>query len=128
VLAYSSRRVGRTVLDRAAWLRLALSAMILRSLVLCAVCALWGCTLEAARSGESCKRSTQCSAGLVCVRSKCTKDLGPIADQSTVPDLGMGRGAAEGGVAAADGGGMPQAGNASNAGSAAGGGGIAGGS
>jgi hypothetical protein len=100
--------------------------MILRSLVLCAVCALWGCTLEAGRSGESCKRSTQCSAGLVCVRSKCTKDLGPIADQSTVPDLGMG--AAEGGVAAADGGGMPQAGNASAAGSAAGGGGTGGGS
>ncbi len=104
--------------------------MILRSLVLCAVCALWGCTLEAGRSGESCKRSTQCSAGLVCVRSKCTKDLGPIADQSTVPDLGMGMGmgAAEGGVAAADGGGMPQAGNASNAGAAAAGGGTGGGS
>jgi hypothetical protein len=104
--------------------------MILRSLVLCAVCALWGCTLESSRSGESCKRSTQCAAGLVCVRSKCTKDLGPIADQSTVPDLGMGMGttAAEGGVAAADGGGTPQAGNASTAGSAAGGGGSGSGS
>ncbi len=99
---------------------------MIRSLVLCAVCALWGCTLETARSGESCKRSTQCAAGLVCVRAKCTKDLGPIADQSTVPELGMG--AAEGEVAAADGGGMPAAGNASTAGPAAGGGGSGGGS
>ena len=81
--------------------------MILRWLVLSAVCALWGCTLESGRAGETCKRSSQCQAGLGCVRGKCSKDLGPIADESTVPVLGgAGQAATDAGMTpAADGGG-----------------------
>lgn len=87
--------------------------MTLRWLVLFAVCALWGCTLESGRAGESCKRSSQCHAGLGCVRGTCSKDLGPIAAESTVPDLGagMGQAATEAGVMPAADGGMPAAGN-----------------
>jgi hypothetical protein len=92
--------------------------MVLRSLVLCAVCAFSGCSLEVGRAGATCKRSTQCESGLACVRGKCSKDLGPIADESTVPDLGMGMGAE---APAADGGGMPAAGAAAGGGGAAGG-------
>jgi hypothetical protein len=89
--------------------------MIVRWLVLAAVCAFGGCTLESGKAGATCKRSTQCVAGLACVRGKCSKDLGPIADENTVPDLGGGN---EAGVApAADGGGSGSA-----AGAAAGGG------
>jgi hypothetical protein len=101
--------------------------MIVRWLVLSAVCALWGCTLDSGRAGESCKRSSQCQAGLGCVRGKCSKDLGPIADESTVPDLGggMGQAATEAGVMpAADGGGTP----AGTGGAAAGSSGAAAGS
>jgi hypothetical protein len=82
---------------------ISLNLMVLRSLALCAVCALWGCSLEVGRAGASCKRSTQCESGLACVRGKCSKDLGPIADESTVPNLGTGM---EGDAPAADGGGM----------------------
>jgi hypothetical protein len=70
--------------------------------------ALTGCSLEAAKAGGTCRRSTECQAGLACVRGKCSKDLGPIASESTVPDLGQ----AEGGMmesmpAAGSGGSMP---------------------
>jgi hypothetical protein len=56
-----------------------------------ALAALWligACSLEQAGAGDSCHRSTQCAAGLACVRGVCSRDLGPIADESTVPDLG----------------------------------------
>ncbi|HET6332589.1 MAG TPA: hypothetical protein VFG30_05220 [Polyangiales bacterium] len=94
--------------------------MISRCLLVAALCALWGCTLESSRAGQSCKRSTQCQAGLACIRGKCSKDLGPIADESTVPDLTMGMGTAvdEAGVSPAADGGMAGA-----AGAAAGSGG-----
>jgi hypothetical protein len=87
--------------------------MILRSLVLSTLCALWGCTLETGSAGETCKRSSQCQAGLGCVRGKCSKDLRPIADESTVPDLGAGmsQAATEAGVTPAADGGVPAAGS-----------------
>ena len=74
-----------------------------------------GCTLETGKAGDSCRRSTQCEPGLGCVRGKCSKDLGPIASESTVPDLGSGDGgmtvtmpaAGSGGAAAT----MPAAGS-----------------
>jgi hypothetical protein len=94
--------------------------MISRCLLVAALCALWGCTLESSRAGQSCKRSTQCQAGLACIHGKCSKDLGPIADESTVPDLTMGMGMAvdEAGVApAADGGMAGAAGAAASSGS-----------
>ena len=81
--------------------------MLIRCVVLAAVCALAGCTLQVGHAGDACKRSTQCQTGLGCVEGKCSKDLGPIADESTVPDLmlGMGAGAGAGDAAvAADGG------------------------
>jgi hypothetical protein len=84
--------------------------MLLRWLLLAAVCLQCGCTLESSHAGQTCKRTTQCQAGLACVRGKCTKDLGPIADESTVPDLTMGMGTAvagnEAGVSPAADGGM----------------------
>ena len=46
-----------------------------------------GCSLDQAKAGESCRRSTECEPGLGCVRNRCSRDLGPIADESTVPDL-----------------------------------------
>lgn len=55
-----------------------------------ALCLIAGCSLEEARAGDSCRRSTECQPGLACVQGKCSKDLGPIAEQSTVPDLGGG--------------------------------------
>ena len=61
-------------------------------LAMAAMCVLSGCKLESSHAGESCKRTTQCEAGLACVRGKCSKDLKPIASESTVPDLGMGMG------------------------------------
>lgn len=92
-------------LDRAGALRLALIAMSMRQLVVAAaVCMLVGCALEEKRAGETCKRSTECAAGLGCVRGKCSKDLGPIADESTVPDLGLDMGMGGADAAAADGG------------------------
>lgn len=95
--------------------------MNVRWLALAALCALYGCKLEPSHAGETCKRSTQCDPGLVCVRGKCTKDLKPIASESTVPDLGMGmdEGAMAGGGAGAPAAGAPAAGE-----SAAGGGGT----
>jgi hypothetical protein len=85
--------------------------MISRWLVLFAMCAVWGCTLDSGRAGESCKRSSQCQAGLGCVRGKCSKDLGPIANESTVPVLGGGgQSATEAGVMPAADGGMTTAG------------------
>lgn len=82
--------------------------------VLLLLFALTGCELETAKAGGSCRRSTQCEPGLACVRGKCTKDLGPIASESTVPDLGQGEGgmpimpaAGSGGTAPA----MPAAGS-----------------
>jgi hypothetical protein len=83
--------------------------MLLRCLVLSAVWALSGCTLAAGRAGETCQRSSQCEAGLGCVRGKCSKDLGPIAKTSTVPSLGAGSGATanEAGVMPAADGGRP---------------------
>ena len=65
-----------------------------------------GCTLETAKAGASCRRSTQCEPGLACVRGKCSKDLGPIASESTVPDLGMGEGGMTATMPAAGSGGM----------------------
>lgn len=78
-------------------------------------CGLSSCKLESSRAGESCKRTTQCEAGLACVRGKCSKDLKAIAGESTVPDLGMGMGETavagnEAGVVPA-GGGEPAAGS-----------------
>jgi hypothetical protein len=109
VYAHTSNASDRVALDRAGELRLALFAMLLRCLVLSAVCALWGCTLETGRAGETCKRSSQCQPGLGCVRGKCSKDLGPIAKESTVPMLGAGSGATanEAGAMPAADGGMP---------------------
>jgi hypothetical protein len=66
-----------------------------------------GCTLEVAKAGEACRRSTQCEAGLGCVRGKCSKDLGPIASESTVPDLGQGAGGMTPSMPAAGSGGAP---------------------
>ena len=102
--AYPSQLARVLVLDRLGGLRLALIAMSMRWLVLAAVCMLVGCELEVKRAGETCKRSTECAAGLGCVRGKCSKDLGPIADESTVPDLGMGMAADDAAATAADGG------------------------
>jgi hypothetical protein len=90
--------------------------MISRCLLVAALCALWGCTLESSRAGQSCKRSTQCQAGLACIRGKCSKDLGPIADESTVPDLTMGTGTAVDVSPAADGGMAGAAGAAAGSG------------
>lgn len=46
-----------------------------------------GCTLEPARAGDACQRSTECPLGLACVRGRCTSDLGPVAAESTVPEI-----------------------------------------
>jgi hypothetical protein len=92
--------------------------MNVRWLALAALCALYGCKLEASHAGDSCKRSTQCDPGLVCVRGKCSKDLKPIASESSVPDLGVGMG--EGAMAAGAGGaaaGTPAAGGGGASGS-----------
>lgn len=122
VRAHNSNRWELAALDCAAQLRLALVVMILRCLLVVAVSALWGCALESSHAGQSCKRSTQCQAGLACVRGKCSKDLGPIADQSTVPDLGLGMGGAIAGneagvIPAADGGSATAASGGAAAGS-----------
>jgi len=61
--------------------------MLLRLLMLATLWALVGCSLEVGRAGASCRRSSQCQAGLGCVRGKCSRDLRPIADKSTVPSL-----------------------------------------
>jgi hypothetical protein len=90
-------------------------ALVLAGSVLLLSFALTGCSTETAKAGASCRRSTQCEAGLACVRGKCSKDLGPIASESTVPDLGLGEGgmtvtmpaAGSGGTATA----MPAAGS-----------------
>ena len=95
---------------------LAGQASRLAACVLLLLFPLVGCTLETAKAGASCRRSTQCEPGLACVRGKCSKDLGPIASESTVPDLGEGAttpampAAGSGGMAAM----MPAAGSGGN--------------
>src|SRR5262245_3660401 len=71
------------------------------------------CSTETAKAGANCRRSTQCEAGLACGRGKCSKDLGPIAEESTVPDLGLGAGGMmpAAGAAAGSGGTVPAAGS-----------------
>jgi hypothetical protein len=46
-----------------------------------------GCTLKPAQAGDACQRSTECPSGLGCVRNRCTTDLGPVAAESTVPEI-----------------------------------------
>jgi hypothetical protein len=77
--------------------------------VLLLLFALAGCSLETAKAGATCRRSTECQAGLGCVRGKCSKDLGPIASESTVPDLGQGEGGMTVTMPAAGSGGMAAA-------------------
>jgi hypothetical protein len=74
--------------------------MISRLLALVFLTALGSCSLEEARAGDRCARSTECADGLGCVRGRCSRDLGPIADENTVPELGDD---ADGGEPAADG-------------------------
>ena len=71
-------------------------------IALIAVWVLAGCALEPAGAGQKCRRSTECREGLACVRERCSRDLGPIADESTVPEIGNGSDAAA--APAADGG------------------------
>jgi hypothetical protein len=84
-------------------------------IVLLLLFALASCSLSEAKAGASCHRSTQCQAGLACVQGKCSKDLGPIASESTVPDLGLGEGGMSATMPAAGSGGtgaaMPAAGS-----------------
>jgi hypothetical protein len=65
-----------------------LERMSSRCFWLIALWALAGCALEPAKAGEKCRRSTECQDGLACVRERCSRDLGPIADESTVPEIG----------------------------------------
>lgn len=55
-----------------------------------------GCSLETGKAGGACERSTQCAAGLACVKGKCGKDLRSVSEMNTVPTLGgVGEGAAD---------------------------------
>lgn len=56
--------------------------------LMCGACLLLGaCSVPMRGRGQSCQRTAQCKLGLACVEGKCSKDLGPIVDQSSVPDL-----------------------------------------
>ena len=46
-----------------------------------------GCSTKPANSGQACTRSAQCAEGLACIERRCSDDLAPLRDQSTVPML-----------------------------------------
>jgi hypothetical protein len=60
-----------------------------------ALAGLSGCKLDIAKAGAPCARSTQCVAGLACVKGKCSKDLSSIAAMNTVPMFSGSGGAQE---------------------------------
>jgi hypothetical protein len=57
-------------------------------LLLALCCLEAGCELDKASAGDPCRRSLECSPGLACVEGECSRDLGPVAEESTVPELG----------------------------------------
>ena len=70
-------------------------ALSMRWLLPLAMLGCWaGCSLEHAKAGERCERSTQCEPGLGCVSGRCSKDLSSIAATNVVPMLGGSAGAA----------------------------------
>lgn len=70
----------------------------MRVLALLCVLGLWlgSCSLATRQRGQSCQRTAQCALGLACVAGRCSRDLRPIAEQSSVPDLSAGASAAMG--------------------------------
>jgi hypothetical protein len=79
--------------------------------LLCLVAAA-GCSLEKGRKGDTCTRSAQCAAGLVCIGinagstdkpkdGKCSSDLSSLNDPSQIPMLMPGMPAADAGLDAA---------------------------
>ena len=83
------------------------SLVAMRALLVGCLCLLsTACSLDVRGRGQSCQRTAQCALGLACVEGTCSKDLGPIADQSTVPDLGGGGDAAVVDAALGDAGGV----------------------
>jgi hypothetical protein len=59
-------------------------------LLLALCCSSAGCALDKAAAGDPCRRSLECTPGLACVQGECSRDLGPIAAESTVPELAGG--------------------------------------
>jgi hypothetical protein len=72
------------------WHRASWSKRVWLVVCACAALASGACSsLPVGGNGDSCERSAQCKAGLVCVQHECTGDLSMIGDQSMVPDFGM---------------------------------------